>query len=235
MDNIVTQIFIEQINSKHHLWLFITAFLGGIVASLSPCVLGLLPVIIGYVGGYSDNTDRKIVIQVIFFVIGLSLAMSFLGITAAATGRALGFQANPVWTVVIASLILIMGLNLLGMLDIPMPQIIKKMPQNTNKSMVLYPMFVGAAFALASSPCSTPILAGIMAYTSLKANIAFGALLLFSFAMGQGIILIIAGLFTSLFKKISAFKSISGYFLKFSGGILILAAVYLYLKVFQII
>lgn len=235
MDNIITQLLTESTSGKLDIWLFGAVFLGGIITSLSPCTLGLLPIIVGYVGGCSDNTSKKTAIQIAFFVVGLSLVLTALGITAAIAGKAFGFHANPVWAIVMASLILIMGLSLLEVIEIPMPNIIKQMPQNKENSLVLYPLLIGAAFAFASSPCSTPVLAGIMAYTSLKANIIFGGLLLFFFSLGQGVVLIIAGLFTSLFKKISYFKVVSGYFVKFSGIILVIAASYIYLKSFQII
>ncbi|EKE02547.1 MAG: hypothetical protein ACD_20C00363G0013 [uncultured bacterium] len=235
MDNIITQLLADNAHTKLDMWLFGAVFLGGIITSLSPCTLGLLPIIIGYVGGCSENSNKKTAIQITFFVIGLSLVLTALGITAAIAGKAFGFHANPIWAIVMASLILIMGLSLLEIIEIPMPSIIKQMPQNKGNSLVLYPLLIGAAFAFASSPCSTPVLAGIMAYTSLKANIIFGGLLLFFFSLGQGVVLVIAGLSTSLFKRISYFKSISGYFVKFSGIILIIAASYIYLKSFQIL
>ena len=40
--------------------LLVLAFLGGIVASASPCSLGLLPVVIGYVGGNDQKKDIKL-------------------------------------------------------------------------------------------------------------------------------------------------------------------------------
>jgi len=235
MDSILTQTLNQHLQGGKNLWLFILVFGGGIISSLSPCTMGLLPIIIGYVGGFSDDSGKRNVIQITFFVLGLSIVMTSLGIIASVTGKALGFHENPVWTLIMASLILIMGLSLLEILEIPMPAIIRQMPQNKNNSLVIYPLIIGAAFALASTPCSTPILAGIMAYVSLKSNIIYGAMLLFFFSLGQGVVLIIAGLFTSMFKKINSFKYVSGYFMKFSGAILILAAVYIYLKVFQIV
>lgn len=234
MNDFITHTFAQQIHNQQNIWIFILVFAGGIVSSLSPCTLGLLPIVIGYIGGCSNNTIKRNVVQVMAFVVGLSLVLTVLGMTASIAGKALGFQANPVWTVIMASLILLMGLSLMDIIEIPMPRIIKQMPKNTNSSLIFYPLLVGGAFALASTPCSTPILAGIMAYASLKANLVFGGLLLFSFSLGQGVILVLAGLFTSLFKKINHVKSISGYFIKFSGIILILASIYIYIKVFQI-
>jgi cytochrome c-type biogenesis protein len=238
MDNIITQVFTEQLGVNNFTWwLFLLAFMGGVLTSISPCSIGLLPVVIGYVGGYSDNKEKGLrnVIQIFFFIVGLSLVLTTIGVSCALTGKVFGAHAGPVWTLIMASFILVMGLNLLEIIHIPMPVILKKMPQNKGNNMILYPILIGGAFALASSPCSTPILAGIMAFASLKANITMGAIMLFLFSLGQGLILVIAGLFTSLFKKILKINAISGYFIKFSGILLVAAALIIYLKVFEVI
>ncbi len=57
-----------------------------------------------------------------------------------------------------------MGLKLTGVLDFELPVLIKEIPQGDSQSLFLYPMLLGAVFALAGTPCSTPILAGIMAF-----------------------------------------------------------------------
>jgi cytochrome c-type biogenesis protein len=233
MTNLLTNIFSGQV---HQISLLVIGliFIGGVVSSLSPCTLGILPVIMGYVGGYSENTTKRTVIQVLCFVLGLSIVLTTLGMIAAFTGQALGFHTSPVLGLVLASLILIMGLSLLEVIELPMPVIIKQMPKNKDNNMILYPLVLGGTFALASTPCSTPILAGIMAYASFKANLLFGGILLFVYALGQSVILVFAGLFTSLFKKVSVLKTFSAHFNKFSGTILILAALFLYLKIFGV-
>jgi cytochrome c-type biogenesis protein len=234
MDNLLVNIFSAHQQSISP-FIIILTFLGGIISSLSPCTLGIIPIIMGYIGGYSENTTKKTIVQVLCFVFGLSLVLTTLGMFAAFTGKALGFHSNPIFSLLIASLILIMGLNLLEIIEIPMPAIIKQMPKNNGNNLILYPVVLGGTFALASTPCSTPILAGIMAYASLKSNLMLGGILLFCYALGQSVILIFAGLFTSLFKKTGAIKSFAHLFNKFSGGILITAAIFLYMKIFGIV
>ena len=237
-NNLITHLFTQQVAVSNFTWMvFVLAFLGGIITSVSPCSLGLLPVVVGYVGGSSasrEKGDYRIVIQLIFFILGLSLMLTTVGIFCAITGQVFGSQSGPIWSLIMASLILVFGLHLLEILHIPMPVIVKKMPQNKSNNLILYPLLIGAAFAFATTPCSTPILAGILAYTSMKANIMMGAALLFLFSLGQGLILVIAGLFTSVFKKVMKLNAISGYFVKFSGVILIIASFIIYSKVFEL-
>lgn len=236
MDNAILNIPTEQFTSYQPVLLMTLVFFGGVISSFSPCSLGLLPVIVGYVGGQKEtSSNKKIIIQLLFFVLGLSMVLTVLGVISAVAGVAFGFHASPVWALIISSFILVMGLSLLEIIELPVPVLIKQMPKNQNSGLILYPLLLGAAFALATTPCSTPILAGILAYASFKANILLGALLLFLFSFGQGIILICAGLFTSMFKKLVAFRSISGLFVKFSGVVLILTSIYIYLSIFKVI
>ncbi len=216
-------------------WIFPAVFAGGVISSISPCTLGILPIVIGYIGGYSDNTTKKTVIQLLFFILGLSMVLTTLGIIAAFTGKTLGFHTNPYLGLILSSLILVMGLTLLEVIEVPMPVLISQMPQNKSNNVFLYPVLLGGAFAIASTPCATPILAGIMAYASFKANLVQGGILLFLYALGQSLIILFVGLFASLFKKMTYIRNYSYLINKFSGVVLILASAFLYLKIFELI
>ena len=212
--------------------LFALSFLGGLIASVSPCSLSMLPIIVGYVGGYSKNTPLKTFIQMLFFVFGTAIVFSTIGIICAITGKVFVTFAGGYFGIVVASVILIMGLKLLGVLDFELPVIIKQMPSNNGTNTFLYPIILGTAFALVGSPCSTPVLAGIMAFASLSANIVQAIIMLFLFSFGQGLILIFAGFLVSNLKKMGWFYKFSDFLLKFSGVLLVLAAFYLYYKIF---
>lgn len=212
--------------------LFLASFLGGLVASVSPCSLSMLPLIIGYVGGYGDEKPLKTFIQMIFFVIGASIVFSIIGIICALTGKI--FIGNPYFALIAASVILIMGLNIVGILDFQLPVLIKQMPQNNFNNEFLYPILLGAAFALIGTPCSTPILASIMAFASISAKISHSVIMLFLFSLGQGLIFILAGVITAKLKTSGdKFYKISEGIMKISGILLILVALYIYYKVFS--
>ena len=169
----------------------------------------------------------------LFFVLGSSIVFATIGIICAITGKVFVSFAPMYFILLLGSLLMVMGLNILGVLDFNMPVIIKELPQSTGKNMVLYPILIGAVFALAGTPCSTPILAGIMAFASMSTNILYAVLMLFMFSLGQGLILIIAGVFTSSLKQFKNFAHISEMLLKFSGVLLILSALYIYYKIFS--
>ena len=212
--------------------LFAISFLGGLIASVSPCSLSMLPLIIGYVGGYSKNSPAKTFVQILFFVLGTAVVFSVIGVICALTGKVFVTFAGGYFGIILASLILVMGLKLIGILDFDMPVIIKQIPKNNGTNMYLYPFILGIIFAFAGSPCSTPILAGIMAFASLSASISQSLIMLFLFSLGQGIIFIFAGVIVSKLKNSTSFYKISDLLLKISGILLIIASIYIFYKIF---
>ena len=144
------------------------SFLGGLVASISPCSLAMLPIIIGYIGGYSDAKPLKTFVQMLFFVFGTAIVFSLIGIICALTGKVFISFAGGYFGIFFAGIIMVMGLKLVGVLDFELPVIIKEMPKNDGTNTYLYPIILGGVFALAGTPCSTPILAGIMAFAFCK-------------------------------------------------------------------
>lgn len=235
MESIIS-IFTQEIAKEQlSLLLLASAFFGGMIASLAPCVLGLLPIIVGYVGGYSKEDSRRTFIQLVSFVFGMSLVLSFIGLICALSGRVLSAFAGHYWVLLIAGLLMIFGLNLLNVIEIYMPPIVRKMPQNPKDTLFVYPMAIGASFALASTPCSTPILASIMSVASLSENVLLSMTMLFLFALGQGLIVILIGVFVSSIKKLSFFRSFSEILIKISGILLILVAIFIYVKVFELV
>lgn len=233
MENYITM-FQGMAGSGHFgLIMLVMSFLGGLLASISPCSLAMLPIIIGYVGGYSHENPAKIFLQMLFFVFGSSLVFATLGVICAVTGKVFVSFAPIYFILMLGSLLMVMGLNILGVLDFNMPVLIKQIPQSTGRNMVLYPILIGAVFAIAGTPCSTPILAGIMAFASMSTNIWSAVLMLFMFSLGQGLILVIAGVFTSSLKGFKNFAHVSEILLKCSGALLILSSIYIFYKIFS--
>ena len=232
MDNL-TQIFSAGTTGAQ-VWIlmFLASFAGGVIASISPCSLAMLPLIVGYVGGYSKETPFRTFIQLCFFIFGTAIVFSVIGIICAVTGSVFASALGGYFTIIMASLLMVMGLKIAGVLDFEIPVIIKAMPVNSANSLFIYPILLGITFALAGTPCSTPILAGIMAFAAMGKNLIAAVIMLFLFALGQGLILIIAGIFTSTLKNLKKAAGFTDTLMKISGVLLILVAVYLYYKVF---
>ena len=223
--------FSALFSSETSLWyLYFASFLGGLISSVSPCSLSMLPVIVGYVGGYSEQRPLKTFWQMVFFILGTAVVFSVIGVICALTGKV--FVSSPYFALVVSSVILIMGLKLAGILDFDIPVFIKEMPKKESYNLYIYPVVLGMVFALVGTPCSTPVLAGIMAFASLSANVMSAVIMLFLFALGQGFIFIFAGVITSKIKNSANFYKFSEILLKVCGWLLILASIYIFYKIF---
>lgn len=214
-------------------FMLLASFLGGVLASISPCSLAMLPLIIGYVGGCSKETPIRTAIQLSFFILGTSVVFTIIGIICAITGSVFASALGGYFTLIMASLLMVIGLKIANVLDFEIPTIIKSMPKTQNSSLIIYPILLGIVFALAGTPCSTPILAGIMIFAAIGKNLILAVAMLFLFSIGQGLILIIAGLFTSVLKNIKEHSDLTENIVKLSGWLLIFVSLYMYYKVFS--
>ena len=233
MNNLAEIFKTENISLITWMLMFLTAFGGGIVASISPCSIAMLPLMIGYVGGCSKETPVRTFFQLCSFILGTAVVFTIIGIICAVTGSVFASVFGGYFMLIMASLLLTIGLKITGILDFELPVIIKSMPVNNTSSLFIYPLLLGIAFALAGTPCSTPILAGIMVFAAMGKNLFAAILMFFLFAVGQGLILIIAGLFTSGLKNIKKITKYSDIIMKLSGWLIILAAIYLFYRVFS--
>lgn len=232
MNNMIEIFSVENITFTTLIFMLTVSFFGGVVASISPCSIAMLPLMIGYVGGCSKETPYRTFLQLLSFILGTAVVFTIIGIICAITGSVFASVFGGYFTLIMASLLLVIGLKITGILDFDLPVIIKSIPQNNTSSLFIYPFLLGIAFALAGTPCSTPILAGIMVFAAIGRNLPVAVLMLFLFALGQGLILLAAGLFASGLKNLKKFANVTDKIIIVSGYLIILVSFYLYYKVF---
>src|SRR5512143_4174189 len=85
---------IQPIIQSNHSLAFLAVFIGGLISAASPCVLAAIPLIIGYVGGYSEGSKKKAAIYSLIFILGLSITFTVLGAAASAMGQFLSFAGQ---------------------------------------------------------------------------------------------------------------------------------------------
>lgn len=217
---------IQSIIQNNHGLAFLAVFAGGLISAASPCVLAAIPLIIGYVGGYSGGDKKKAAIYSLVFILGLSITFTVLGAAASAMGQFLSFAGQWLY-VALAAIAVTMGLQLIGFINIPLP--FQKTRQV--KSRGLWGAFLlGLLTGTVSSPCATPVLAVILAYVSTQGDILYGGSLLFTYAVGHCALIFIAGLSIGLTESIVGSKGIKNFSLyskRFSGALLVVAGLYL--------
>ena len=75
----------------HLNWLsFSVILIAGLLTSLTPCMLSMLPLTVAYIGGYQNQGRFQSLIQSSWFALGLATTLAGLGIIAATVGRVYG-------------------------------------------------------------------------------------------------------------------------------------------------
>ena len=196
---------------------FLLIFIAGLLTSLGPCSLSLMPLTIAYIGGSSNKNNQ---IKILSFCSGVIFSLVLLGALSGFLGKIYG-QLPHIFTTGVSLFAIIMGLNLLGLIRFQLPNSPNfKLIENKVPSFFA-PMVTGAAFGLASSPCITPVLATLLAWVSQSKSPLISLTFLFFFGLGQVMPLVIIGFTTESLKQLLAFRKFSQIIPTFSGLILI--------------
>lgn len=195
-------------------------FAAGLLTSLTPCMLSMLPITIGYIGGYEAKSRWHAAIQSTWFALGLATTLAGLGIAAAVIGKVYG-QVGIGLPIVVSVIAILMGLNLLEALPLKLPAwggmewISKDFPEGVRSYLI------GLTFGLVASPCSTPVLATLLAWISTTQDPLVGSMLLLAYAAGYVAPLILAGAFTASIKQLLELRRWSGWITPASGILLV--------------
>ncbi|MEL7034121.1 MAG: cytochrome c biogenesis protein CcdA [Cyanobacteria bacterium J06592_8] len=194
--------------------------LAGLLTSLTPCMLSMLPITIGYIGGYETQNRLQAAAQSTWFAFGLATTLAGLGILATVVGQVYG-QIGIGLPIIVSIVAILMGLNLLEALPIPLPSFdtMAWIPKNVPNGLRSY--FLGLTFGLVASPCSTPVLATLLAWVSTSKDWVLGGILLLAYAVGYVAPLVLAGTFTASIKKILSLRQWSGWITPVSGVLLV--------------
>ena len=192
-------------------------FTGGLLTSLGPCSLSILPVSLAYLAGFGEGVAWR---RSASFCSGVVSALVLLGSASALFGRLYG-QTPEGFSLAVSILAVLMGLNLLGLIPLRLPA--GPDPERWRKLAPagLGPVAAGLAFGLAASPCTTPVLAVLLAWIASSGQPLLGVIFLASFGAGQVLPLMLAGSLAAALPRLLALRSISRWIPPISGAVLV--------------
>jgi cytochrome c-type biogenesis protein len=175
---------------------FLAAFGGGLLASFTPCVYPMIPITAGYVGSRNlGGSKLKGFVLSVIYVTGVAVTYAGLGMVAATTGRFFGeISTNPLAYFIVANIVIILGLSMLEVFTIPTIDFGSGTKQGGMFSIFL----LGLASGFVAGPCTAPVLGVLLAYVATTGNVLLGAALLFVFAFGMGVLLVLVGTFSGI-------------------------------------
>ena len=175
---------------------YAAAFAGGALISFTPCVYPLLPVTAGYVGGMSRGSRSRGFFLSLSYALGMAVVYAALGAAAALSGRVFGAAAaSPAAHVAVGAICVLMGLWLFDILRLPLPSFPAAAGATAGRGGGAGAFAFGAASGLVVGPCTAPVMGSLLVYVGTRQNVVFGTSLLFAFALGMGLLPVLAGTF----------------------------------------
>ncbi|NJK29828.1 MAG: cytochrome c biogenesis protein CcdA [Acaryochloris sp. RU_4_1] len=194
------------------------SFIGGLLASVSPCILALLPVNLSYIGTLKIKSRGDAFVKAGLFVLGAVTILSLFGLVSSFAGFVM-VEFRGYINIAVGLIMAIMGLWLMGAITIPLPQMNVNLPQAG-------PYGVGLTFALVSSPCASPVLFAVLAAAAGTGSPVLGTLTMVFYALGYTMIIFLSSLFTGLAKQSNRLLQHSDGVIRFGSLALILTGAY---------
>ena len=189
-------------DAERNLYL-LTAFGGGIISFLSPCVLPIVPGYLSLMSGLTvgelveghSRPLRRIVVNTAGFVAGFTVVFVVLGLATTAAGKSL-FENQVTLTRICGGLVLLMALYLAGSQLLTTPRLYQEFrfhPHLERFGPIATPV-AGAAFGLGWTPCIGPVLGTVLNFAAQGQNLGRAALLLTAYSLGLGVSFLVVGL-----------------------------------------
>ena len=212
------QQWFEQQNTTNPFILLALAFVGGLLASFSPCILALLPVNLSYIGTLKMTSRWDAFVKASLFVLGTVTVLSLFGLFSSFATAVIVEWRGPV-NIAVGVIILLMGLSFAGVIHLPLPQTQVSLP-------IAGSYGVGLTFALVSSPCASPVLFAVLTTAAATGSLILSTLTMISYALGYTALIFFASLFTGIAKQSRILLNHSDWVIRLGSGALILAGGY---------
>ena len=180
----------------------IFVFIGGLALNLTPCVYPLIPITVGFFGGQSEGSTKKLFLMGSFFVIGMAITYSVIGVVTALSGAVFGsLLQNPIVIIFIVLVFIILSLSMFGVYEFQLPNSIVAKAGGA-KSGYFGAFFMGLTMGIVAAPCIGPFVLGLVTYVAAKADPYYGFLMFFVLALGLGLPYLILAVFSGKIKKL---------------------------------
>jgi thiol:disulfide interchange protein DsbD len=195
---------------------FATMFVGGFLTSLTPCVYPLIPITVSLFGARGEDVPRsRAMTLAACYVGGIGVMYAALGVGFALAGKAFGtFMANP-WVIVpIAVVFVAMAASMFGAFELNLPPALAQRLSSVGGKGFGGAFAMGLVGGIIAAPCTGPTLVSALTFVATTRSVAVGGSLLFTYALGMGVLFFAIAAFAIALPKsgawMEAVKSIFG-------------------------
>lgn len=179
-------------------WALLGIFAAGLLAALSPCVYPMIPVTMAVIGARGGGRGRGLLLS-LMLVLGMATTYTALGVFAAQGGAALGaLVQHPAFLVPVSLLLALFAASLFGAFEMQLPGFLQSRLQRGGARRGVWGAFLaGMVLGPLAAPCVGPVVGGILLRIAQQGSLVQGALQLFLFALGMGVLFVVAGVFAA--------------------------------------
>jgi len=203
------------------------AYLAGVLVSFTPCIYPVVPITAAVIVGQGDASAARSFVLSLFFVLGLALTYTALGVFAALTGKLFGtIQTSPLTLGVLGALFILMGLAMLDVFQLSLERYAPRKLTGGNRKGIFGSFMIGLTSGFILGPCTAPVLAVILGVVAARQSVFFGGSLLFAFSLGVGSLLVLVGTFAGILASLPKSGAWMTGVKKLSGIVMLAAGVY---------
>ena len=218
----------DEYRTKGWLWAYLGAFGFGFLTSLTPCVYPMIPIVIGIFGGRGESVSRtRAFLLATVYVIGMGLTFAVLGVVFAMIGaRAGALLANPAVVIPIVLIYVALALSMFGAFELQLPSGLQQKLSGVSGQGAGGASAMGVVGGFTAAPCTGPFLLGMLGFVTKTGNVAVGSTLLFTYALGMGVLFWVLAAFAVALPKSGRWME----WMKSIGGVALVAAAIHFLR-----
>ena len=191
---------IAQLFKSGSFWLIISVFFGaGLLLSLTPCVLPMIPILSGIIVGRGHKITKMHAFMLsLAYVLGMAITYAAAGVAAGFSGTLISNALQTPWVLgSFSAVFVLLSFSMFGFYELQLPSVLQSKLTNTSNKLHgghLSGVFVmGALSAIIMGPCVAAPLAGALLYIGQTHDAVLGGVALFALAMGMGAPLLLIG------------------------------------------
>jgi thiol:disulfide interchange protein DsbD len=162
-------------------------FIFGLALNLTPCVYPVIPMTVAFFGGQGEAKKSRTFVLALYYVMGIAIVFSILGLISSLAGQQWGFMfQNPWFVIVVAMIILAMAASMFGAFEIRVPTFLMTYSGKSRKG-GMGSFIMGLTVGVVIAPCAAGIIIGLIGVVAKLGIVAKGTLLFFVMGLGLGL------------------------------------------------
>lgn len=209
------------------IYILLIAFLLGILVSFTPCVYPMIPITIGILQSQASTSIFRNFLLSCSYALGVSTVYAVLGYVVATSGVILGqWLSSPIFIAFLILFFVYLAFSMFGFYEIYIPHFLQGHMSVSVKGSFFYSFLFGVISGMVASPCLSAPLAILLSFVAKLKSPIYGFLVLWFFALGMGLLLILIGTFSTLINVLPKSGSWMLEVKKFFGFVILAMCIY---------